>query len=73
MSGNDIIAMLAPPIEVIEHLEGVFAIHKQKGHPTPETCLKWLALWQAIRSDGKTAIDGTGKEVWNEVAERVKA
>ena len=71
MSGNDIIALLAPPIEIIEHLEGVFAIHKQKGHPTPETCLRWLALWQAIRADGKTVIDGTDKATWNEVAGRV--
>lgn len=73
MSGNDIIALLAPPIEVIEHLEGVFAIHKQKGHPTPETCLKWLALWQAIRADGKTEIDGAAQAAWSEVGERVKA
>ena len=71
MNGHDIIALLAPPIEIIEHLEGVFAIHKQKGHPTPETCLKWLALWQAIRADGKTVIDGTDKATWNEVAGRV--
>ncbi len=59
MSGHEIIALLAPPTQIIEHLTAVFEIHRQKGAPTPQACLDWLALWGDIRGDGKTAIDGT--------------
>lgn len=69
MNGHEIIAFFMPPIQVIEHLEAVYEINRKKGSPVPESCVKWLALWQQIRSDGKTAIDGAN---WNEVAQVIR-
>lgn len=72
MNGHEIIALLAPPIQVVEHMTAVFELNRKKGHPTPQACLDWLALWQSIRSADKTPIDGTTPATWAEVETIVK-
>lgn len=67
-AGHDILAFLAPPIELIEHLE-----RYQAKAQLPACIVEWLALWQAIRSDGKTPIDGVTALQWADVAKRVTA
>lgn len=69
MTGHEIIALLAPPIEVIRHLEAVYEINRKNGKPVPESCVDWLTLWQQIRSADKTPIDGAS---WNEVEQVIR-
>ncbi len=64
--GHDLLAFLAPPIELIEHLER----YQAKGQ-LPAVIVDWLGLWQAIRGDGKTPIDGATATQWATVAQRV--
>lgn len=68
MTGHEILALIAPPIELIEHLE-----RYQAKAQLPASIATWLELWQAIRSDGKTPIDGVTAVQWATVAKRVAA
>lgn len=65
-AGHDLLFFLAPPIELIEHLER----YQAKGQ-LPQIIVDWLELWQTIRSDGKSPIDGVTAAQWATVAERV--
>lgn len=68
MTGAEILAYLAPPVELIDHLERYTAQGK-----LPVIVVEWLERWQGIRSDGATPIDGTSAATWTEVGERVAA
>lgn len=63
MTGHDILAHLAPPIELIEHLER----YEAKGQ-LPACIVDWLHRWQGIRGNGVTPIDGATQAQWAEVA-----
>lgn len=66
MTGSEILAYLAPPVELIDHLER----YTVKG-PLPACIVEWLERWQGIRGDGATPIDGATVAAWAEVGERV--
>lgn len=68
MTGSEILAYLAPPIELIDHLERYAA----KGQ-LPTVVVEWMQRWQGIRGDGKTPIDGATPAQWATVEERVMA
>lgn len=71
MTGAELLALLAPPLELINSLEQLFAVREREGRPVSPQTLAWLVLWRDIRGDGKTAIDGVSKEVWAKVGEIV--
>jgi len=61
-----VLFFLAPPLELIEHLER----YQAKGQ-LPAVIIEWLETWQAIRGDGKSLIDGATDAQWATVAQRV--
>lgn len=62
MTAHEILAHLAPPIELLEHLER----YEAKGQ-LPACIVDWLHRWQGIRSDGATPIDGATPAAWAEM------
>lgn len=68
MTGHEILTLIAPPIELIEHLEK-YQVKAQ----LPANVTVWLELWRTIRSDGKSPIDGVTAVQWATVAKRVAA
>lgn len=65
-AGHDLLFFLAPPIELIEHLER----YQAKGQ-LPAVIIEWLEVWQSIRGDSKSPIDGATDAQWATVAQRV--
>jgi len=65
-AGHDVLFFLAPPIELIEHLER----YQAKGQ-LPAVIVEWMQVWQSIRGDGKSPIDGATGAQWSAVAQRV--
>jgi DNA polymerase III epsilon subunit-like protein len=68
VTGADVLAYLMPPLELLDHLDR----YQQRG-ALPASIVEWAERMQAIRRDGKTAIDGVGAETWRQVGERVAA
>lgn len=66
MTGHEILSLIAPPIELIEHLE-----RYQAKAQLPANVVAWLELWRAIRSDGNSPIDGVTAVQWATVAKRI--
>ncbi len=52
-SAHELLASMAPPLELVEHLERFEA----KGQ-LPDPVVAWLTKWRAIRGDQPFALDG---------------
>lgn len=71
LSGQQILTLLIPPIELINWIESVFNAKRSKGQPIPAMYTDWLDLVRCIRTDLPSEIDQLQPEQWSEVAEIV--
>ena len=69
MNGHELLALLAPPIDLVDWLERIFEAKQAKGEVIPESYARYLQVWQDIRSAGECAVDGTKQETWAQVFE----
>lgn len=69
MNGHELLALLAPPLDLVDWLERIFAAKQAKGEAIPAAYVQWLQTWQDIRSAGECAVDGTKQETWAQVFE----
>ncbi len=67
--GHELLALLAPPLDLVDWLERIFAAKQAKGEAIPAAYAQWLQTWQDIRGDGECAVDGTKPETWAQVFE----
>lgn len=58
MNGYDLLAMLAPPLSLLDKLEGAGKL--------PPEIEAWRQLWITIRGDGPSPIDGVGQEIYQQ-------
>lgn len=63
LTGYEILAYLAPPIELIDYLEPL---------QLPKNVIIWMRRWQAIRGDGGTEINQVKPEAWADVSKIIK-
>lgn len=69
MNGYELLATLAPPLDLVDWLERIFEAKSERGEAIPEAYARWLQTWADIRSAGESVVDGTKQETWAQVLE----
>ena len=71
MSAQALLAQLAPPLKLVEWMETVFAAKRAKGETVPAEYVRWIELWQDIRSAEPSIVDGATPATWAQVGDMV--
>lgn len=72
MNGHEILALLAPPLDLVDWLERIFEAKNERGEAIPEAYIRWLQTWADIRRAGESVVDGAKPETWAQVFEVLK-
>lgn len=65
LTGHEILAYLAPPLELMDCLE-------DRQAQLPKSVVGWMKRWQTIRGDGTSQIDRVKPEAWASINQIIK-
>ena len=65
LTGHEILAYLAPPLELMDYLE-------DRQAQLPKSIIGWMNRWQTIRGEGTSQIDRVKPEIWSSVSQIIK-